>query len=810
MDVLWKNLIYSVRMLLKKPGLTVVAIVAMGLAIGANTAIFSVVNTVLLQPLPYDQPEQLLRLATEQRNQALDGRGAFSTPDFLDVQQRSTTLEYVATFQGAGTVMTEGGDPERLLGAVVNADYFPLLRVKPILGRVFTREEDKPGAAPVILISHGLWQRRFGGDPNIIGRELNLGGKTTVIGVMPAGFEYPISDDNQDFWEPLFSASFMTKEVRESRANRFFQVIGRLKPGVTIEQAKADLDLLSRQIEQQSPESNTNLIFNAVSMHEDITRDYRSALLVLLGAVGLVLLIACANVANLLLARAAVRQKEVAIRMALGASRSRIASQLLTESVLLSLAGGLVGLLLASWGMKLLVAYGPADVPRLHDVSLDRYVLFFTFGVATLTGVLFGLAPALNVSKPDPGNMLKETGRGAAHGARNWMRSALIVSEVALSLMLLVGAGLLIHSFWRLLQTDAGFDPKGVLALDIPLSRATYTKDEQRSAAFEQLIGRMKTLPGVRDVSLVSNVPMTDFDYELSFQVEGREPYKLGEEAVADYTVVGADYFRTMNIGLLRGRVFTEHDTANSPQVMVVSNAFVRQYFPNEEPIGRRIVFDGNDKTAREIVGVVADVRRNGLDVNVQPEMYVSHVQKPERRLNVVIRTEAEDALQLAQAARAEVKAFDPNQIIWRTQTLDQLLSTSVAPRRFNMLLLGIFAGVALVLAAVGLYGVMSYSVSWRTREIGIRMALGARRADVLRLVVRQGMTMTLIGLALGLVGAFSISRVLRGLLHGVSPTDPLTFVAVSIVLLAVALLACLVPARRATRVDPIIALRTE
>lgn len=800
----------ALRSLRRAPGFSLVIVLTLGLGIGANTAIFSVVNTVLLQPLPYDQPEQLLRLATEQRNQVLDGRGAFSTPDFLDVQQRSTTLEYVATYQQSGTVMTEGGDPERLLGAMVNADYFQLLRVKPILGRVFTREEDKPGGPSVILLSHGLWQRRFGGDPNIIGREINLGGKTTVIGVMPAGFEFPISDDNQDYWEPLFSAAFMTKEVRESRANRFFQVIARLKPGVTIEQAKADLDLLSRQIEQQSPESNTNLIFNAVSMHEDITRDYRSALLVMLGAVGLVLLIACANVANLLLARAAARQKEVAIRMALGASRRRIASQLLTESVLLSLAGGLVGLLLASWGMKLLIAYGPAEVPRLHDVSLDRYVLFFTFGMAMLTGVLFGLAPALNVSKPDPGNMLKETGRGAAQGARNWMRSALIVSEVALSLMLLVGAGLLINSFWRLLQTDAGFDPKGVLALDIPLSRATYTKDEQRSAAFEQLIGRMKTLPGVRDVSVVSNVPMTDFDYELSFQVEGREPYKPGEEAVADYTVVGADYFRTMNIGLLRGRVFTDQDTANSPEVMVVSNAFVKQYFPNEEPIGRRIVFDGNDKTAREIVGVVADVRRNGLDVNVEPEMYVSHIQNPERRLNVVIRTEGQDALQLAQAARAEVKAFDPNQIIWRTQTLEQLLSTSVAPRRFNMLLLGIFAGVALVLAAVGLYGVMSYSVSWRTREIGIRMALGARRADVLRLVVRQGMTMTLIGLALGLVAAFSISRVLRGLLIGVSPTDPLTFVAVSVVLLIVALLACLVPARRATRVDPIIALRTE
>ncbi|HEX7330249.1 MAG TPA: ABC transporter permease [Pyrinomonadaceae bacterium] len=810
MDVLWKNLIYSVRMLLKKPALTAVAIVAMGLGIGANTAIFSVVNAVLLQPLPYDQPEQLLMIATEQRNQALDGRGTFSVADFLDVQQRSTTLEYVATYQQSGTILTEGGDPERLLGAMVNADYFSLLRVKPVLGRVFTREEDKPGAAPVLLLSHGLWQRRFGGDPNIIGREINLGGKATVIGIMPPGFEYPISDDNQDYWEPLFPASFMTREVRESRANRFFQVIGRLKPGVTVEQAKADLDLLSRQIEQQSPESNTNLIFNAVSMHEDITRDYRSALLVLLGAVGLVLLVACANVANLLLARAATRQKEVAIRMALGASRRRIASQLLTESVLLSLTGGLVGLLLASWGIKLLVTYGPADVPRLHDVSLDRYVLFFTFGIATLTGVLFGLAPALNVSKPDPGSMLKEGGRGVAQGGRNWMRSALIVSEVALSLMLLVGAGLLINSFWRLLQTDAGFNPKGVLALDIPLSRATYPKDEQRSAAFEQIIGRMKTLPGVRDVSVVSNVPMTDFDIELSFQVEGREPYKPGEEAVADYTVVGADYFRTMNIEVLRGRVFTDHDTASSPHMMVVSNAFVKKYFPNEEVIGRRIVFDGNDKTAREIVGVVADVRRNGLDVNVEPEMYVSHVQRPERRLNVVIRTEAEDALQLAQAARAEIKAFDPNQIIWRTQTLEQLLSTSVAPRRFNMLLLGIFAGVALVLAAVGLYGVMSYSVSWRTHEIGIRMALGARRADVMRLVVRQGMTMTLIGLALGLVGAFSISRVLRGLLHGVSPTDPITFIAVSIVLLVVALLACLLPARRATRVDPIVALRTE
>ena len=810
MDTLWKNLVYSVRMLLKRPSLTAIAIIAIGLGIGANTAIFSVVNTVLLQPLPYAQPERLLMLSTETRNQALDGRGTFSVPDLLDVQQRTTTIEYVATVQRTGTVVTEGGDPERLIGAAVNADYFPLFGVKPMLGRVFTRDEDKSDAPQVIVLSHGLWQRRFGGDPNIIGREVNIGGKTTVIGIMPPGFEYPIRDDPQEFWEPLFAAQFMQGKTREERANRFLDVVGRLKPGATVEQAKADLDVLSRQIEQQWPQSNTNVIFNAVWMHEDITRDYRSALLVMLGAVGLVLLIACANVANLLLARATARQKEIAIRMALGASRGRIASQLLTESVLLSLVGGVVGLLLASWGMSLLAAYGPADVPRLRDVSLDRYVLFFTLGVSMLTGILFGLAPALHASKPDPGNMLKESGRGIAHGGRNRMRSALIISEVALSLMLLVGAGLLINSFWRLLKTDAGFEPKGVLALDVPLDRAKYTKPEQRSAAFQQLIARMKAIPGVRDASVVSNVPLTDLDIELSFQIEGRAPYKPGEEISADYTVVGIDYFRTMNIALLRGRVLTDQDTANTPQVMVVSNAFAHVYFPNEEAVGKRIIFDDSDKTPREIVGVVADVRRNGLDIGAQPEMYVSHVQNPERRLNLIMRTDADDASQLTAAARAEVKAFDANQIIWRSQTLEELLGTSVAPRRFNMLLLGIFAGVALVLAAVGLYGVMSYSVTWRTHEIGVRMALGAKRSDVLRLVVLQGMMMTLIGLAIGLAGAFFMSRLLIGLLYGVSPTDPLTFTAVSITLLFVALLACLIPARRATRVDPIVALRTE
>lgn len=810
METLWKNLTYSVRMLLKRPSLTVVAIIAMGLGIGANTAIFSVVNTVLLRPLPYQQPDQLVTLATEQRDQVLDGRGTFSVPDLLDLQARASALEAVTAVQRSGTMVTEGGEAERLIGAVVNADYFRVFKVNPVLGRVFTRDEDKPGGPSVIVISYGLWQRRYGGDPNIIGREVDLGGKTTVIGVLPAGFEFPISDEKQDYWEPMMSAAFLTQQTRETRDDRFLSVVGRIKPGVTIEQAKAELDVLSRQIEQQYPKTNTNIVFTAGSMHEDITREYRPALLVLFGAVGLVLLIACANVANLLLARVAARQKEVAIRTALGASRSRIVGQFLMESLLLSLAGGAVGLLLASWGVSMLVAYGPADVPRLQEVGLDRYVLGFTFGATVLTGLLFGLAPALQAAKPNPNNTLKDSGRGPTQTGRSRMRSALIVSEVALSLMLLVGAALLINSFVRLLKTNAGFDASGVLALDVPLSRTRYPKSDQQAAAFQQLLERMKTVPGVRDVALTSNVPLTDFDIELSFNIEGRPPYKPGEELVADYTVASANYFRAMNIPLQRGRVLADTDTKGTPEVLVVSDAFVKRFFPGEDPIGRRLVFDGPDKTPREIVGVVGDVKRKGLDADVQPEVYVSYLQRPDRRLNVLLKTDLRDAGQLIQPARAAVKAFDSNQIIWRTHTLDQLLSTSVAPRRFNMMLLGIFAAVALLLAAVGLYGVMSYSVSWRTHEIGIRMALGAKRADVLRLVVRQGMTMALLGLAIGLVGAFSLSRVLRGLLYGVSATDPFTFVIVSVVLVAVALLACLLPARRATRVDPLVALRTE
>ena len=812
METIWSNIRYSIRMLAKKPGLTLAAIVAIALGVGANTTIFSVVNTVLLQPLPYEEPDKLLMLSTDLRGETQTGPGTFSFPDFFDIQNRASSLQYVATWQRSGTVITEGGEPERVIGASVTADYFPVLRAKPVLGRVFTRDEDKEGGPSVIVLSHHLWQKRYGGDREIIGREINLGGKTTVIGVMPAGFQFPISNEKQDYWEPLLSERSVTKADRETRDARSLGVIARLREGQTIAQARSELDAIGRQIAEQSPDSNTNISFSALSMHEVVTGDYRPALLVMLAAVGLVLLIACANVANLLLTRAMARQREIALRTALGASRGRIMGQLLTESVILSIVGGLVALLLAAWGLQLLITYGPADVPRLQQVQLDKYVMGFTFGISVVTGVLFGLIPAWQASRPDPGTALKTGGPRSSEGGRSRVRSALIIAEVALSLMLLVGAGLLMRTFASLLNTDPGFETKGVVALDLPLSRTKYPEPENQAAAFQQLVQAAKSVPGVTHASVISNVPLSGNHIQITFKIDGREPFLPGEEPSADYTIAGPDYFRTLNIPLLRGREFTDQDTANSPRVMVVSDAFARQIFPHEDPIGKRIILEDveADHPPAEIIGVVGDVRRRGFDIKAEPEFYLSHLQKPERRLNLVMRSETINAAQFVAAARQAVKTWDANQLIWRTQTLDELVDRSLAARRFNMMLLGVFAGVALLLAAVGLYGVMSYSVTWRTQEIGIRMALGAQRADVLKLIVGQGMLLTLIGVVIGLGAAFALSRLLASLLYGVSPTDVFTFSAVSILLTVVALIACLIPARRAMKVDPIVALRFE
>ena len=812
MDNIWSNIRYSIRMLAKKPGLSLAAIVAIALGVGANTTIFSVVNTVLLQPLPFEQPENLLMLSTETRGVAQAGPGSFSIPDFVDIQTRASTLEHVATYQRSGTVITEGGEPERVIGASVTADYFPLLRAKPILGRVFTRDDDKEGAASVIVLSHHLWQKRYGGDPSIIGREINLGGKTTVIGVMPPGFQFPISNEKQDYWEAMLSEPRLTKADREGRGTRSLGVIARLKEGHTLAQARSELSTIAQQIEEQAPDSNTNVIFNALPMHDVITGDYRPALIVMLAAVGLVLLIACANVANLLLTRAMARQREIALRTALGASRGRIMGQLLTESMILSILGGTLALLLAAWGIQFLITYGPAEVPRLHQVRLDRYVLGFTFGISLITGVVFGLIPAWHASRPDPGTALKAGGPRSTEGGRNRVRSALIIAEVALSLMLLVGAGLLIRTFTRLVNTNAGFATKGVLSMDLPLGRTKYQTPEQQSAAFQQLVQIVRSVPGVTEASVVSNLPLSGNEIENSFQIAGRTPFAPGEVPTADYTIAGPDYFRTLNIPLLSGRTFSEHDTATSPRVMIVSDKFARQTFPGEEVLGKRIIVEGeeSDDPPAEIIGVVGDVRRNGFDTEVEPEFYLSHLQNPQRRMNLVMRSDTLDSAQYAQAAREAVRTWDPNQVIWRIQTLDELVDRSLASRRFNMMLLGIFAAVAMLLAAVGLYGVMSYSVSWRTQEIGIRMALGAQRSDVMKMIVGQGMWMTIIGVVIGLGAALALSRVLASLLYGVSPRDLFTFSGVSGLLILVSLIACIIPARRAMKVDPIVALRAE
>jgi putative ABC transport system permease protein len=587
-------------------------------------------------------------------------------------------------------------------------------------------------------------------------------------------------------------------------------VVARLKPGVTVAQAQSELQTIARRLEEQYPDTNTGLSFNPTPLHEDIVSGIRPALLVILGAVGFVLLIACANVANLLLARAAARHKEIAIRTALGASRMRVVRQLLTESVLLALVGGGLGLLVAMWGVDLLVAASPAELPRVREIGLDAHVLGFTAAVALLTGILFGLAPAMQASKLDLNESLKEGGRGSTESLRrNRVRSLLVISEIALSLVLLVGAGLLIRSFVYLLNVSPGFDAQAILTVDLPLSRSKYPSGEQQAAFVEQAIERTRQVPGVGSAAAVNIVPLSGNGRQSSFTVEGR-PVPPGQEPDAEASTVTPDYFQTMGIPLRKGRVFTDRDRKDAPPVMIVSETFARRFFPGEEPLGKRLVID-DDKQPFEIVGIVGDIHHQGLETESYPEYYLSFYQLPERQVNLMVRAAAASSPAAIQTGvRNAIKQMDKDQLIWDSKPMQQLLAESVSRQRFNMLLLAIFAALALILAAVGIYGVMSYSVTQRTHEIGIRLALGAQTGDVLRMVVRQGMTLALVGVVLGLVASFAVTRVMESLLYGVTATDALTFGAVSVVLAGIALLACLIPARRATRVDPMIALRYE
>lgn len=808
MDALLKDIRYASRGLLKHPGFAIISILTLALGIGANTAIFSVVNTVVLAPLPFPEQKQLVRLGQGGRGQQDVERGSFSLPDYKDLQAQTQTLSYVSAFLNSGAVLrAEGLQDERVFGADVSAEFFDVLGVKPQLGRVFTSAEDKPGNN-VVVISHRLWQRRFGGASDVIGRPLRMGASTaTVVGVMPSSFEYPFRSDPIDYWEPL---NYRPLPGSDQRDNRSYRVIGRMKPGVTLETARAELDAISRRLEQQYPNADTGVVMSAAGLGEDLVRDTRPALLILLGAVSFVLLIACANVANLLLARAAARQKEIALKTALGASRWRIVRQLLIESLMLSLVGGSLGLLLAVWLSRLLVLFGPDNIPRMNQVQLDPRVLGFTFVLSVITGIAFGLVPALQVSTPNVTGWLKESTRGSSGGPRkNLARSVLVISEVALSFMLLVGAGLLLKSFVRLLQTDPGFDPHQVVTLDIPLSRQRYDTPEKQVQFFDQLIAKTKTIQGVQSAGIVNNLPLGSNVDELSFNVAGRAPYPLGSAPTAHYTVVTPGYFDALKISLRRGRLFTDTDRQETPPVMLVSESFVSSYFANEDPIGLRIVFDQQTPPI-QIVGVVEDARRTAIEKRAEPEFYVPFAQAPIRRMNLVARSSGPSSAALIASLRAAVLEMDRDQLIWQTRTLDQLVDASVASRRFNLWLLGSFAGVALILALLGIYGVMTYSVRQRTHELGIRLALGARTPDVLRLVIGNGMFLAVVGVVLGLAGALGLTRLMATLLFEVKPTDVLTYSAVAIGLLLVALAACYLPARRATKVDPLVALRYE
>ena len=807
---------HGFRMLLKNPGFTIVTVITLALGIGANTAIFTVVNAVLLRSLYNQDPHRLVKVW--QRFKQQSGFFPFSAPDYLDIRNENQSFVWMGAFTVKTFLILGGSEPEGVTGARVEPRLFPLLGAEPALGRNFLLEEGQLGKNRVVLLSHGLWQRRFGGDPGLLGRAITVDGQSyAVVGIMKPYFQFPsgqkeVPAEQYDAWVPL---AFEASELSQAGAPSMFQVIAYLKSGITLKQAQAEMETLARRIGQKYPNTNSS-DFGAtvVPLHEEYVGNIRPALLVLLGAVGLVLLIACANVANLQLARTAARQREIAIRSALGASRLRVMGQLLSESVLLAGLGGLVGLLLAYWGTDLLVSLIPETVQRLWKISVDGRVLCFTLGVSLLTGVLFGLTPALEASRVDLNASLKEAGRSLDQGfRRHLLRRLLLVSEVALSFVLLIGAGLLIHSFLRLVQTDRGFRSENILTLQPRLSESKYANPDQRTIFYQEVLKRIEALPGVESAAATTDLPLGGglWGGDVTLGNEADLLFKV-REAVG-LIAVTPNYFRAMATPLRIGRYFTEQDRTQASRVVIINESMARHYWPGENPLGKRmgLFLSGlrQKPTWAEIVGVVGDVKHFGLEEEVPPVAYL-----PDLRLNpypwiTYVVHSSTDPLALAKAARHEIQAVDKDTPV-QIRTMEQWLSSSLTKRRFNTLLLGIFAAVAMVLAAVGIYGVIAYSVTQRTHEIGVRVALGAQSGDVLRLVVGQGLVLILIGVGIGLAAAFPLTRVLSSMLYGVTATDPATFVAVSLLLTGVALLASYIPARRATRVDPLVALRWE
>jgi putative ABC transport system permease protein len=801
------DLRYAARLQRKNPGFTIVAIIALALGIGANTAIFSVVNTVLLRPLPYKDPERLVMVWEDATKHGYP-RDTPAAANFVDWRDQNQSFEGMAAIADTSFNLTGSGDPERLEGRRVSANMFPLLGVEPHIGRVFTAAEDQPGAQRVALLSYALWQRRFGGDPGIVGKALTLNGEShVVVGVMPARFQFPSSDDQ--VWVPVA----FTQQEAGNRNRHYLQVLARLRPGVSLDQAQSEMNTIAARLQQQYPQSNTDLGAAVQPLHEHLVGDIKPALLVLLGAVGLVLLIACANVANLLLARAAVRQKEIAVRVALGARRWRLIRQFLTESVLLSTFGGLVGLAIAYGGLVLLKASIPENISQARDISMDLRVLGFTFLVSVATGLIFGLAPALQAARFNQIDTLKEGGRDAATGGSGKrLRGLLVTAEVAISLVLLIGAGLLINSFLRLRNVDPGFRTDNLLTMKIVLPEPKYEEMERRSAFYTELINRVQSLAGVRSAAVTSNLPLYRQGNSIGVGIEGQPDPPPGQERIVVTRIISPGYFDTMSIPILRGRGLTEQDTETTPNVVVVNETMARRYWPGEDAVGKRIAA-GRIRSPEDwiqVVGVVKDVRQFELNAEPRPQMYLTYRQAGffDSR-DLVVKTDVDPA-SMAATVRKAVWEIDKDQPVSNIQTMDEILADSIARQRFSMLLLAIFAAVALVLAGVGIYGVMSYSVAQRTHEIGIRMALGAQTGAVLKLAVGYGMKLVIAGIAIGLIAAFALTRVMSTLLFGVTATDPTTFTLISLLLIAVAVLASYVPARRATRVNPIIALRYE
>lgn len=800
MSGLRQDLKYGIRMLFKKPAFTAVVVLTLALSISSTTVVFSVVNALLLRSLPYSNADQLINVWSVFKS---NNKAYASAANFREWQERNQSFQSLAAYDSLKLNLTGGDRPEAIDVALVTANLFPLLGVQPVRGRGFRTEEEQPATNKVAVISDGLWQRRFGADAGVVGKPLVLDGDSyTVIGIMPPRFSFP---EKIDVWLPL---SFVPEELAD-RGYNHLAVVGRLKPGVELRQAQAEMSAIMDEQVRKYPNENAGRSMRLLTFQQNLVGDIRMALWILSGAVFLVLLIACANIANLLMARATTRQKDIAIRIGLGAGRRRLIQQLLIESLLLSLFGGAMGLIFAYGGLKVLTSVGPTNIPRLSEVTIDARVLAFTLVISLLTGVIFGLIPALQATKPEINEWLKDGQRSASGGpggkrARSW----LVVTEMALALILLIAAGLLIKSFLILWQVEPGFNPHNVITMAISPSPPKYNTQRDFVILCQRVLEQVKSTPGVDAVGVVNQLPFSGRNLGLNFTVGGQPPVKPEDTASANFRLVSPGYLQAMGIPLKRGRDFNDHDTRDSTPVALINETLAKHYFANEDPIGKQLNIEGQ-QAPREIVGIIGDVKQIKLDAEVKSEIYVPFFQIAVPAMNIVVRTTT-DPGSMTSAVLQQISRVDPDQPVYQVKTMDEYLGESMAQRRLSTVLLGVFAALALILAALGVYGMMSYLVSQRTREIGVRMALGARQLDILKLVVRHGMWLSILGIAVGVAAALLLTRIMTSSLYGISASDPLTYVGISALLALIALLACLIPARRALKVDPIIALRYE